>query len=1811
MRKLLVFIAIFLGFHSTLVAQELVPDRRLILTRDVDFYGADLSSIFDTSLERCESACLSQEACVAFTFNTRNASCFLKTGISDRVDYQGAFSGEVVREDPRLIAAAPIRAEELRAFLRSADLDAAAARAAELPNDFVAGGWTRGDLVDYAMQAEAQANIVQAMRNWGAATVLSGSGADWAEYARLSLAAAALTDDPNARRARTEQAFEASIAAYLRLNAPATRANALLTMAEALEALNRGRETVPALRLAHDLAPRADVQAALDRAVERFGFRLTETTVNADSARPAICATFSEPLAPAGRDYADFVQSETSGLAVEATGSELCVTGLAHGARYTVTLRAGLPAASGEVLGEPVQVTQYIRDRSPSVHFPGQAYVLPATENAGLPIVSVNAPEVDLVLYRVSDRNLLRTMQENILGQNFDDWQAQWLAESMAETIWEGTGELATELNVDVTTRLPIGTAIADQPPGVYALQATVPGTDPYDTPPAAQWFVISDIGLTSMWGTDGVHVFARSLASAEPMAGADVELVNTANEVLGRLTTDAQGHARFPAGLAAGRGSSAPALLVARKGEDDMVYLSLKGPEFDLSDRGVEGNPPAPPIDVFLTADRGAYRAGEVIHATALARDGRAEAIPGLPITAILTRPDGVEYSRHLSEGAGAGGHVFAFPVAGSAPRGTWRLDLHADPEAPALASTTVLVEDFLPERIDFDLSLPERALSLSAMPVLGVEARYLFGAPGANLAYEGDIRVTPVRSLESRPGYVFGAWESDPRPSYGAIETGRTDETGAARVALAFPEVEEIDRPLVADVTLRVKEGSGRPVERTITRAVDPGVPLIGIKPAFEGGDLPENSRASFDLLALGAGGGETRMEVDWVVNRVRTRYQWYSRDGYWDWEPITTRTRVDGGSLTLDGPTQVSVPVEWGRYEIVVSRAQGDYLASSMAFNAGWYVPADVSETPDMLEVSLDAESYAVGDTARLRIVPRAPGKALVTVVSNRLIDMVPVEVGAGETVVELPVTEDWGAGAYVTASLVQPLDAAQGRNPTRALGLAHAAVDPGARRLVTNIEAPESATPRGPMEVRIAVDGVAEGETAHVTLAAVDQGILNLTGFTDPDPEDHYFGQRRLGIGIRDLYGKLIDGMTGDMGRIRSGGDAGAEMRMQAPPPTEELMAQFFGPLEVVDGIATARVDLPEFNGSVRLMAVAWSETGVGQAGAEVLVRDPVVLTASVPRFLAPGDTARMLLEVTHAEGPAGEVRLSARGEGLQIGGGRVDESFALGEGETRQLRALLTGDATGVHRVALTLTTPAGETLSKTLTIPVMSLDPEIARSSRFTLAAGETFTFTRDVFDGLRPGSARATLAAGPLARIDAPGLLERLDTYPYGCTEQTASRALPLLYMGAVAEAMGLADRDDLPERITGAVEQVLANQSASGSFGMWRPDSGDLWLDAFVSDFLSRARAQGYAVPDIAFRSAMDNLRNRVNYYTDDESGGGDLAYALYVLAREGAAAMGDLRYYADAMARTFVGPLPNAHLGAALAAYGDPTRADRMFRRASRALESQAPEGQEWRADYGTNLRDAAAVLTLAVEAGSEVIDRDALVARIAQGDRHWSTQEATWSLLAANALLGDAANAGLILNGEAMTGPMVEVMNPVTLATPWRIENTGERAVDLTLTAFGVPIRPQDPVSRGYVIDRQYFTMEGEPARVDSVAQGTRLVTVVTVTPQGRSDGRLIVSDPLPAGFEIDNPNLLRGGDIGALGWLELTEDTETVEFRQDRFIAAVNWQSDAPIRLGYVVRAVTPGDFHHPAALVEDMYRPAYRATGPTGRVVIE
>jgi uncharacterized protein YfaS (alpha-2-macroglobulin family) len=260
---------------------------------------------------------------------------------------------------------------------------------------------------------------------------------------------------------------------------------------------------------------------------------------------------------------------------------------------------------------------------------------------------------------------------------------------------------------------------------------------------------------------------------------------------------------------------------------------------------------------------------------------------------------------------------------------------------------------------------------------------------------------------------------------------------------------------------------------------------------------------------------------------------------------------------------------------------------------------------------------------------------------------------------------------------------------------------------------------------------------------------------------------------------------------------------------------------------------------------------------------------------------------------------------------------------------------------------------------------------------------------------------------------------------------------------------------------------------------------------------------------------------------------------------------------------------------------------------------------------------------------------------VIAKAYLGRSYTSTQEQAWMLLAANALAEQAKDAKLLVNGAPIVGSLVRSMSAEELAkTPLTVTNDGANPVDAVVTVIGAALTPEPPVSKGFTIERTYYTLDGKQVDLKSasggtakVAQNERLVAVVKVD-AAEAGGRVLLVDRLPAGFEIENPRLVDSGDVKSLEWLKTNVAPDHSEFRDDRFVAAFNFSNanvpqqnqDAEgtpdgqetvkgpattATVAYMIRAVTPGTFVHPAATVEDMYRPERYARTAAGKLTVE
>ncbi|KAA5800954.1 alpha-2-macroglobulin family protein [Alkalicaulis satelles] len=1613
------------------------------------------------------------------------------------------------------------------------------------------------------------------------------------------------------------------------------RLSGLMMLAGALAACDPGGGADAPAPQGPLLTPRAaDAPRAAEEAPDRFEY--LRYAINLESPAPELCLTFSAPLDP-DVDYSAYIAiDEPVSLAVD--GQRLCVGGLQFGQTRTVTLREGLPSADGQRLAADEEAVLNFDDRPAFIGFAGDGIILPRVDADGLAIQTVNVDRVRVIVHRVTDRAL--AFREITSGFNAASGEWRWaygeeVPGDAGVEVWRGAMDTPGPVNAQVTTVFPLAEAIGRLQPGAYYVEVddyeAVSGNGGRNNHARARrWLIVTDLAFTAWRGADGMEVTVRSLQNARPAQGVDVRLIARSNEVLATQTTGLDGKARFSRALMSGADGNAPRMLAAYGADGDFALLDLTRNPVDLSSHPVSGRDRPAAADAYLYLDRGVYRPGETVQASALIRDAAARAVEDRAGALIVYQPNGLELTRHRFDGArNAGGLSHGFELPRSAARGQWRLSLTLD-GAGEVGSARFAVEDFVPQRVELSLSADtDTPLLAGQSRMVDARVRFLYGAPGAGLPVEGSARVEPdPNPFPDWEGYRFGRHDERFSESFMDLPRTMADGRGEASVPVsADGRGEDSSLPLRVRAVIRVQEPGGRAVADDVRIPYRPLERYAGLKPEFDG-TIDRNAPARFSLVAVDVEGAPVRADLQWRLVRRDYSYDWYRTDGgQWRWRRSERVVPIESGQARLDGaePAAISTgALSWGDYALIVSDGERDVASSGFWVGYGGRArPGE--EAPDTVRVAGPDRAPQTGGNATITIRAPYAGRAEVVVANDRILASRQIEVSEAGAELTLPVTREWGSGAYVMVSVYTGRDAVNQPRPRRAVGVAFVPVNVDGRRFDVTLGAPERVHPERPLVVDVRAGDGPSGERAWVTLSAVDEGILLLTNFTSPDPEAWFYGKPALGVDLLDDYGRLLDPNQGAAAAVRSGGDQIGAAGLSVVPT--RTVALFSGPVQLDrTGRASIPLDIPEFNGELRLMAAVWSQTGLGSASRAVTVREDAPSELILPRFLAPGDTAQATVTIDNIDLPEGAftARVSAEGP-LSAPGEAVSLDLAPGQREDR--RVALTGEAVGVGALRLSVDGPEAFATVRNYPIEVRSPWLPETRISRQILSPGERWSPPRDALahylDG--SGSLQVTASAFP---IDPGPLYRDLAAYPFACTEQSLSRAWPLLY---AAQLAALA-RDDAPggaaADVRRTIEQLLSRQSADGAFGLWRMGDGlaTPWLGAYATDFLTRAAEAGYSVPRASVERALAQLQPvargelwRASGYnssvpearwsrdTRERLEDRSSAYALYVLARNGQPDRSRLRYMHDERIRRIESPLARAHIGAGLAAIGDQARAASAFEAAMEAL-GYRNEG-DW---YQSPRRDMAGVLALAAEAGQgAVVERlsGPLGTNVPEPSR-LTTQEKAFLIMAARALAGEGTQVSVSYDGVA-EDPAAVSYDAAALAEAGTFENTGRNPVFLTAMARGAPASAPPASSSQLDLEKQVFTVFGDAADLSAVSQGDRLVVLIELSPVRQALASYAIADLLPAGFEIEG--LLEpsdGAPDGPYAFLGDLSYAQVTEARDDRFVAAIESRRGRTERFAYLVRAVTPGDFALPGAVAEDMYRPDVTARTGSSRLVI-
>ena len=1595
--------------------------------------------------------------------------------------------------------------------------------------------------------------------------------------------------------------------------------------------------------------PEASGEPIKAQAAKVEGFALVGAYPDQHDGDLAIALEFSRPLVSSQDFDALLVVKDANGAVVKGSwvlddkGLVLRFPSVEAAKDYEVTLKAGLSAADGTRLGKDDTRKVHTGELDPAVGFASQGSVLPARESRGLPVVSINVPEVDVEFLRVSEKQLPKFFAEYQRGGRRGSWDLDseygdsTPLGKLAEPVYLNRFVLGGKPNERVLTYLPIQDIRELQDPGLYF--AVMKRTGKFAGEFETAFFTVSDIGLHTRAYKDKLFVHTASLQDGSATGSVELKVLDARGEAVLAGKTDGNGNALLNYTLDAGH------VLVATRGKD-VSMLPFNQPALDLSEFAVAGREQAW-FDVFAWSGRDLYRPGETVRISALLRDNDGRPVPapkqggGQPVFLRLKQPDGKVFRETRLQPGAQGYFSFEQAIPTEAPTGRWQVEFRTDPASKeAVQGMTLRVEEFLPERMKLDLDAAQPVLKPGEALKLKATAAYLYGAPASGNRFTAKLAVAiEQHPLDQLPGYFFGDPTMElPKDAKDIIDT-TLPENGVLQEDIALPAEAKPRSPIAAIVSGSVYETGGRTVNRTLKRVLWPANALVGIRPLFDDKDGADaNANAGFEVVRVDAGGKpQPGKGLKATLVRELRDYHWnYDEDGGWDYD--FTRRFENKDTRTLDvgaGASKIDFPVEWGEYRLdVFDPATG--LTTRYPFRAGWSWDDQnrgLDARPDKVKLALDRTGYKAGDTLKVTVTPPHAGKGLLMVESDRMLYVQAIDAKPGSTF-SIPVTKDWERhDVYVTALVFRGGSAPSKITPARAVGVVHVPMDRRDRRVAVGLSVPKQMRPEQNLPVTVSVPELA-GQLAHVTVSAVDVGILNITRFPVPDANAQFFAQRRFGVDAYDIYGRVIESFEGGSAKIRFGGDMALSALPQAKRPTSRVQTVdlFSGPVKL-DGKGNARVALkvPDFNGTLRVSALVYSDTRYGNRDRETVVRAPIVAEASLPRVLAPGDRSTVTLDVQNFTGKAGVFKVTVNGEGpLDIGEGSRTTDLAVDA--KRTLTFPVTADEGYTTAKVRVRVEGNGFKVDRRYDVPVRAGWPAVLRSRTQVLDSLTPVEMGAGFADGLMPGSVTARMTVSALPPIPFASALKGALEYPYGCAEQTTSKGYAALELDdATAKMLGIdgLDAKKRRERMEGAFGRLASMQVSNGHFSMWGDDDYvNPGLTPYIAEFLLDAREGGFAVPDAVLQKALTRLNEDLlaggapfyGYDRRDHLKFANQAYAGYVLARVNRAPLGTLRaLYDNERGKSLTG-LPLVHLGIALSLQGDKTRGAKAI------TEGFAKTGDrpDYLGDYGTKLRDDALMIALVHERklAKPEFDRRAislgreLDARRNSGWLWLSTQEQVALARLGKALMVDQKK---LVSGQWSIGGDAEAVAPVrlfgrsvdhaALARGLRFVPEGSPPLYASLDVAGIPRSAPAPDNRQIGIERRYYTTDGKEWKGGTLKEGEALIVRVGITANVAMPDALF-TDLLPAGLEIENFNL---GD--AKQWAEVVVDGIAIsdrgsaadvkheEFRDDRYVAALKLDRGDTAKVFYLVRAVTPGTYTVPPSLVEDMYRPDIRGVG--------
>ena len=1545
-----------------------------------------------------------------------------------------------------------------------------------------------------------------------------------------------------------------------------------------------------------------------------------------------------------------------------------------------VTIEAGLKNTNKVKLKKQIEESLVFEAPKPALRLVGSGVILPNSEGLNFPFEAVNLNAIDVEIFKIYDNNILQFLQTNELdGSDYEmsrvgniEVQKQIklneLNESGNKSTWTRYAlDLSTMLQQDPNAiyQIRIGfrpgyssyfCGTGDQEEdlqvledpfadsegrkqsimnyGYYGYGGYYDGFEYHhrDDPCYAAYYnsekfvrrnvIASNLGIIAKSGTDGTMMFyVTDLKTTQSVSGINLEVFDYQQQIIETVTTDGEGVAVVDLR------DAEPFVVVANQGTDKGYLRLMDNNALSLSKFDVSGSIAQKGIKGFIYGERGVWRPGDSLYLNFVLEDKLDKLPDNHPISFELYDARNQLYTKFTSTDNVNNVYPLAISTKPDDATGNWRITVKL---GGATFNKTLKIETVKPNRLKINLDFDSEELSAEDMPLNSdLQVNWLHGAPARSLKAKIEMKLRQTNTTFPK----FGDFEFDDPArktdsEFTTLFDGTLNEEGHAKVKTDFRGNNRMPGKMKADFRTRAFEKGGDFSEDNFSITYSPYKSYAGVsipKNRYGSKRIDIEKGGTMEFAAVNEKGEAIKnRKLKIGVYRAQWRWWWESnRSNVSRYNSSTHYNALDSATVRTDGKGLANWDVKvngWGYYLVRVcdeesGHCSGDYFYSGYP----WYGEDSDQhrQAAAMLMFSTDKKKYEVGDEVELRIPSSEGGRVLVTIESgSKILDSYWRSSEAEETKFTFHATSEMAPTVYAHVSLLQPHGQSKNDLPIRMYGVVPIHVEDAKTRLKPSLKMADVLKPEEKVSIEVSESS---GQAMAYTVAVVDDGLLDLTRFKTPNPWDVFYAREALGVKTWDIYDHVLGASGGMIDKLLSiGGDAenidkgGADKANRFKP-----VVKHFGPFYLKKGEKKSHeFIMPNYVGSVRTMVVASNNGAYGNAEKTTPVRKPLMVLATLPRVLGPGEKLKLPVNVFAMEDKVKRVNVKVEetmGRVNFVNGNSQSISFSKPGDKIAEFDIEIP-KVIGIARFKITAS-GGGEVATQEIEIDIRNPNPFVTDSYAEILENGANWAKDFDL-PGVE-GTNTATLEVSNIPPLNLDKRINYLIRYPHGCVEQTTSGAFPQLYVGELLD-MDDSRKKEIAFNVKGGIERLKSFQRPDGGFSYWPGgDYVNTWSSCYAGHFLVEAKSLGYDVSSIVLNKWIDFQKKVARNWNRSGATEGyhrgnyafEQAYRLYTLALAGEPELGAMNRLRE------MKNLSNStkwRLAATYAIAGKTEVANQLVQNLTTDVEDYV----ELSYTFGSQLRDEAMIMETIMHLG-RMKEAGLLAKQISEylnSGRWYSTHSTAYALkvigkfVSSNKLSDELRYTYQLDNGKEI---QVGSQKPISLIdinvnngrnTSVKVKNTSGGMLYAKVVVRGQPIvGDQTEAAKNMEMSVVYKTTDGQTLNPSAIEQGTDFIAEITVR---NKDSRryyhreMAISQVFPSGWEILNTRMSNVTNF------ENTAIPVYQDIRDDRVYTYYNEGYNQSKTFRIQLNAAYIGRFYLPSVTSEAMYDNTVNARKP-------